>query len=916
MLSVVLSGFVLSLIAPYLYRILSDYTGWFYALFAFGLTYYFSTFLGPVTSGDVITFSYEWIPSLGINLTFIIDGLSLVFTLMITGIGGLVFAYSSAYMAGMDKVGRFYLYIVMFMASMLGLVISDNLLTLFVFWELTSITSYMLIGLNHGKESARDAALQALLVTAGGGLALLAGIVLMAIAGGTYEFSGLLETGDVIRESKLYLPVLVLFLIGAFTKSAQFPFHFWLPNAMEAPTPVSSYLHSATMVTAGVFLLARMNPILGDTAVWFYSVTLFGGITMFVGAYLSLAQTDLKRILAYTTVSALGTLVMLIGIGTTLAVKGAIAFLLVHSFYKGALFLVAGAVDHETGTRNTDKLGGMYRKMPVTAICACLAAFSMAGVPPLFGFISKEIIYEAGIQALTIPTVLTAIALVSNIMIVAAACILSLRIFFGQRQDTPKKPHEAPASMLTGYVVLAAAGLVFGLFPEVLATPVISSAVGSVTAEPFYAKLELWHGFNLVLLLSGVTLLAGYTTYVILIRSRIASILAGSVTNRLLVTEYIYDFFLKALKTGSLWQTRILQSGYLNYYIMTVTLTTVLITGYTAITKTGLSSILEHDIDVSLYEFLLIIPIVTGALIAALTSSRIFAVAALGIIGYGMALVFILFGAPDLAITQITIETLTVIIFLLVVYQLPRFSALSGRSTKIRDGIISISLGVLITTLILLIPSEPLSTEVKEYYAENSVTLAHGRNVVNVILVDFRVLDTLGETIVLIVAAVGIFALLKLILEKNVELKTFRRMIKQRVSIVLSTVSNFVLPLLIVFSIFLLFRGHNVPGGGFVGGLVAAASFTLHAIANGVSSARSKLAVDPRVIAGLGLATMVASGLIALFQGRPFMTGLWSESTVIVIGKLGTPLLFDLGVYLLVSGITLMIIFSLGEEED
>ena len=375
-------------------------------------------------------------PALGVNLSFTVDGLSLLFALLISGVGALVLVYAGGYLAGSPQLGRLYAFLLFFMASMLGLVLADNLLLLFVFWELTSLSSYLLIGFDHERAEARAAALQALLVTGGGSLALLAGFLLLGQVGGSLELSALLSRPGAVTAHLLYVPILLLVLAGAFTKSAQFPFHFWLPAAMAAPTPVSAYLHSATMVKAGVYLLARLSPVLGGTDFWVWLVTVTGSATMLVGAYLALRQSDLKLILAYSTVSALGVMTSLLGLGGALAVRAALAFLLGHALYKGALFLVAGALDHQTGTRDVDRLAGLARAMPITALAAGLAALSMAGIPPLFGFIAKELSYEATLHAPASAWV-TAAAVLANALLVAAAGLAGLKPFLGKALPPP-----------------------------------------------------------------------------------------------------------------------------------------------------------------------------------------------------------------------------------------------------------------------------------------------------------------------------------------------------------------------------------------------------------------------------------------------------------------------------------------------
>src|ERR1051325_384690 len=395
----VLSGFAAAIVAPWICRFAGSAAGWLIALLPLGLMIYFGGFLESVGAGHITVMSYDWVPSLGMKLSFLIDGLSLLFAFLISGIGALIFIYAAEYLRGHPQLGRFYSYLLIFMASMLGLGLANNLIVLYVFWELTSISSYFLIGFDHNRESARAAALQALLVTGAGGLALLAGVLLLGTAGGSLEISTLLDNAEMVRRDALYVPILLLVLAGAFTKSAQVPFHFWLPSAMEAPTPVSAYLHSATMVKAGVYLLARLTPVLGGTPLWLYALSIVGAETMVTGAYVAVRQNDLKRMLAYLTVSALGMLILFIGVGTPEALAAAIVFLLAHALYKGALFLATGIVDRQTGSRDVRELGGLRSAMPMTASIAALAALSLAALPPTLGFIGKEMLLESSLAA-------------------------------------------------------------------------------------------------------------------------------------------------------------------------------------------------------------------------------------------------------------------------------------------------------------------------------------------------------------------------------------------------------------------------------------------------------------------------------------------------------------------------------------
>jgi multicomponent Na+:H+ antiporter subunit A len=758
----VLSGFGLSLTAPWLQRIGHRATGWGLSLLPLGLTVYFASFIGPVSEGEIFAVAYPWLSSLGINFSLYLDGLSLLFALLISGIGALVMVYASSYLAQHPQLGRFYAFILMFMASMLGLVLANNLITFFVFWELTSLSSYLLIGFNHERSAARAAALQALLVTGIGGLALLAGLLLLGQVGGSLELSTLLRQGETVRAHALYLPILLLILAGSFTKSAQFPFHFWLPGAMEAPTPVSAYLHSATMVKAGVYLLARLNPVLGGTESWHYLLMTFGAVTMLLGAVLSFLQTDLKRILAYSTVSALGTLTLLLGIDTMLSVKAAMVFLLVHSLYKGALFMIAGAIDHETGTRNLEALGGLRHAMPITALAAGLAALSMAGLPPLLGFISKELIYEAKVQAPSLAWFIISAGISANILLVAVAARLGIQPFFGQKAATPKEPHEAPLALWLGPICLSTLGLVMGLFPDWLAQPLIAPAVSVVQAEPTEVKLALWHGLNLVLALSLFTVACGVGVY------------AGRARIRQTLTRFLdamtkwgptqgYYFALAGLNAIARAQTQFLQRGYLRFYLLITVATTVGLTGYTLVSRVPFSwpkSTLFSE--VRWYEVVLALTILLATMVVVRTSSRLAAVTALGVVGYGIALIFMLYGAPDLAMTQFAIETLSVILFVLVLSGLPRFAKFSTPSNRIRDGLVALSAGGLMTALVLAVTAVPLDSRLAPFFAQNSVPEGKGRNIVNVILVDFRALDTLGEITVLATAALGVYALTKL----------------------------------------------------------------------------------------------------------------------------------------------------------
>ena len=754
----VLSGYVLALLAPLLHRVTRSATGWVLALAPLSVTIYFASLI-PRVAGEPVSFRWPWVPRLGLELSFYLDGLSLLFALVISAIGVLVLIYSGGYLAGHRQLGRFYGFLLLFMASMLGLVLAGNVLTLYLFWELTSVSSFLLIGFEHEKRGAPEAAWQALMVTALGGQVMLVGLLLLGLVGGGTDLATLLGQGDLVRAHPLYLPILLLVATGAFTKSAQVPFHFWLPAAMLAPTPVSAYLHSATMVKAGVYLLARLSPVLGGTGPWHALVTGVGAVTMLVGALLAVESTDLKRILAYATISVLGALVFLLGVGSPLAVEAALLYLLVHALYKGALFLVAGNVDHETGTREVGRLAGLRRAMPITAAVAGLAALSMAGLPPFFGFVGKELVYEAALQAPWATLALTAAALLAFVGLVAVAGIVSLGPFFGKLTPSPEQPHEVPPSMWLGALLLAGLGLLLGLWPGSIGEALVGPAATAVLGHRVQVELALWHGLTPMLALSAVSLAAGVGAFAL--RRRLREALGRLRAERWGPARW-YDLGVEGLNWLAHVQTSLLQNGHLRYYLLTVLLTLIAVVGGTlALRGGGLPPAFDWS-DLRFYEVTLVVVMLLAALTATQMTSRLAAIAALGVVGYSVALLFLFFGAPDLAMAQFLIETLAVILFVLAFYHLPQFTKLSGNPARVRDLVAALTGGGLMAALVLMATSVEYAPPISEYYAERSFVEAHGHNVVNVILVDFRALDTLGEITVLAAAGVGVLALLSL----------------------------------------------------------------------------------------------------------------------------------------------------------
>ncbi|MBL9059114.1 MAG: DUF4040 domain-containing protein, partial [Mangrovicoccus sp.] len=688
-----------------------------------------------------------------------IDGLSLTFALLISGIGVLVMLFAASYMAGHPQHGRFSLYLTLFMLAMLGLVLSDDMIALFVFWELTTLTSYLLIGFTHTSAESRRAATQALLVTGTGGLAMLAGFLVIASVTGTMELSSIRAQGNVLRDSALYLPILVLILAGAFTKSAQMPFHFWLPNAMAAPTPVSAYLHSATMVKGGVYLLARFAPSLSDTAAWFWTLLIAGGITTVFASVVSLKQTDLKQTLAYTTLMALGALVLFLASSNPYAVTAAMTFLVVHSLYKAALFLVIGCVDHATGTRDARRLGGLVRTMPITALAAALAALSMAGLPPFLGFIGKELLYKGALDS-GVSIIFSGFIFAASALMFAVAGIVALRPFWGSAANMPdphRPLHEAPWQMLAGPVVLGALGLWFGLAPGWLQEVIVIPAVAAVSGQPGTAKeLHLWAGVNTALVLSLLTFAAGAAVY---LRHEALREALEERAKRLISFDRGWDRLLDGVIGFAGRVTAILQPGDLTRYLTTVFVTIALGLGVAALVH-GLNFGPITTSDAQIKHVAVFLLTLSGTGLAIVTRSRIAAIAGLGAVGIGVALVFLLFGAPDLAITQMLVEMLVVVLFAVAALRLPVMPEVAFRPRPFH-AVLSGTIGVLVTMILLAATSLPLDMRLTEFFEKASYPEAHGRNVVNVILVDFRAFDTFGEISVVTVAALAAYALLR-----------------------------------------------------------------------------------------------------------------------------------------------------------
>ncbi|WFU49615.1 putative monovalent cation/H+ antiporter subunit A [Sinorhizobium terangae] len=753
--------FVAALVAPVLTRLLGHNAAWLLALAPVAIFVHFLHFVPEIADGEIVTGGYAWIPSFNVSFSWLIDGLSLTFALLISGIGALIVLYSGGYLKGHPHQGRFLSFILMFMGSMQGLVLSDSFLMLFVFWELTSITSFLLIGFDHGREAARRAALQALVVTGGGGLLLLAGLLILWNVSGITQFSLLLSFGAELKESPFYLAALLLVLGGTFTKSAQFPFHFWLPNAMEAPTPVSAYLHSATMVKAGVYLLMRLNPVLGGTPEWQILLPLFGAATLVSGAALAVRQTDLKLMLAYTTMASLGLLVLLTGLGSPHAIEAAALYLVAHALFKGALFMVAGIIDHETGSRDLTKLGGLRSAMPLTFVIALAAALSMGGLPPLFGFLAKEEIYEALSSFDRRSVVFAALTILGNALMFAVAFAIALKPFLGSKVETPRRAHEAPILLWLGPAVLALKGLSIALM-SAYAHRLISSPMSSAIAgEPRTVTTSLAPHIGAPLLLSAVTLLLGVVFYLNLDRLRAAMtvILADIGWG----PDRGFDQFIRGLLRLAVAVTRRLQSGKLDVYMTVVFVLIAAVLLATPVHFGELPRAPFFAADVPVHELAIMAIAVAGLFAVVLAADRLTAIVSLGIQGFAVAVIFLLYGAPDLSFTQFMIETLSVVVLALVMTRL-RLSPSDRRPLrqKVPDSMIALACGLGFGLFLLKATGRPFDATLTDFYNLYSKSIAHGANVVNVIIVDFRGTDTLGEIAVVMITGLAILSLVRL----------------------------------------------------------------------------------------------------------------------------------------------------------
>jgi multicomponent K+:H+ antiporter subunit A len=875
-----------------------------------------------IGGGDVPTAHWDWVPSLGLDFTLMVDPLGWMFAGLILGIGLLVVIFGHVYLSKGEATGRFFASLMLFQGAMLGIVIAGNVLLLLVFWELTSLASFLLIGFWQHKAEARQGARMALAVTGGGGLALIGGMVLLGVIAGSFDLATILERGDVVRASPLYPAALGLILLGCFTKSAQFPFHFWLPHAMAAPTPVSAYLHSATMVKAGVFLLARLWPVLAGTELYTVIVTSIGLTTMVLGAVVALFRHDLKSILAYSTISQLGMLVMLLGFSLKAAALAAAVHILNHAAFKAALFMSAGIVEHETGTRDIRRLGGLAKAMPVTALIATLAAASMAGLPPLGGFISKEMmLYETPEVALFgLTWLVPVLATVGASFSVGYSLRLAWHLFFGHPREAEPfaRAHDPGAGMWAAPALLTALAVLLGLIPMTLAAPLVGAVTGAVIGAPTPAfDLALWHGVNFALILSAIAVAGGA-----LLAWRHAGLLA--LWERAPLPD-AKAMFMRSLAFAERWVRKALNATHapsLQNMLLASFAVIALLAIEGAVTGGGILTGARPGLAAPLPAiFAWALLIAATAAVVNDSRNRFRVLIYVSVIGLVVSLAFAQLSAPDLALTQISVEVVTILLLLLALNLLPKAPPpLSAPARRWRDGALAVTGGVLIGGIAWAMLTRDPGPSIAAYHLANAKPGGGGTNVVNVILVDFRAFDTLGEIIVLGIAGLGIYALLESADSgrAGARLRGWRApaaFSPERHPMMLLAASRIILPLTLTVGIYLFLRGHNQPGGGFIAALVVAIAFLVQYLAAGFDWSDKRRQFGEHNLIAWGVLSAMATGLGAMALGAKFLTSWFDYFSLPLIGKfeLASAMLFDLGVFLTVFGAVMLALAQLSD---
>ncbi|MQY42996.1 monovalent cation/H+ antiporter subunit A [Epibacterium sp. SM1969] len=874
--------------------------------------------LPAILRGETITASMEWMPGLGLNVNFFLDGLGFLFASLILGIGLLIILYARFYLSRQDPMGQFYTYLLLFQGAMVGIVTSNNILLLLIFWELTSLSSFLLIGYWKHLPEGRQGARMALTVTGAGGLAMIGGMLILGNIAGSYDLTVILQHKEAIQASPLYFPALLLILAGCFTKSAQFPFHFWLPHAMAAPTPVSAYLHSATMVKAGIFLMARMWPVLSGTPEWFYIVSTAGLVTMVVGAVIALFKDDLKALLAFSTVSHLGLITMLLGFGTKAAAIAAIFHIINHATFKAALFMSAGIVDHEAHTRDIKRLGGLRHLMPVTFTIVLVASLSMAGIPPLNGFISKEMMLEEAAHTYWLGNhyIVPALAVVAALFSAAYSFRYIGHVFLGpKRDDYPGHPHDPGFGLWAAPALLVVLVIIIGLFSGQVAEPLVQVVADAVTQGHPHVHLKLWHGVTPALYMSAVAVFGGL---ILLMAHKKLEAIWNALPRP--EAKVIFDTLIAAFNGVADRMTHGLHNGSITRYGLVMILFSTGV-GFVAF-KTGSLGAPTRELQSTgalplLAWFALILA--TGMILIH-HRNRLLALILIGVVGLVVSMSFNYLSAPDLALTQISVEVVTIILMLLALNFLPKETPREDPiSTHARDGLIASVAGLGIGGLIYALMTRDFAAEtISGFHLANSYKGGGGTNVVNVILVDFRGFDTFGEIIVLGIAAMVIYALTEAVLGTKVRAYLLNRKpdLPQDGDphpLMMVVATRVMMPLALLVAAYIFFRGHNLPGGGFIAGLIAAIAIIMQYMASGFGWAQERQKIYYHGIIGAGVLIAAATGMGAWFNDLPFLTSAFGYIHWEPLHEFewATAALFDLGVFLAVVGAVLLALESL-----
>jgi multicomponent K+:H+ antiporter subunit A len=898
--------------------------------------------LSMIQNGSGISWQIEWLQVAGFKGSLYYDSLSAVFALLVTGIGTLVVIYSGYYFKGERSSWRFLSYLMLFMFAMLGLLLAGNLISLFIFWEITSVISFLLVAYKTESEQARKSAFKALLITGSGGVALLLGVILIFSITGTMEIAALLSSGDVLRDSSLYTAVLILIALASFTKSAQTPFHIWLPDAMSAPTPASAYLHSATMVKAGIYLIARLNPVLGQTEIWFWIFSVIGLSTMLVGAYLGLKQNDLKALLAYSTISQLGVMVLLIGQDTDIAFKALVISVIAHALYKSALFLVAGIVDHETGTRDLRRLGGLRKWMPYSMAIASLAALSMAGLPPMFGFLAKETLLATAVHPSlpgTIAAIFPVASVIAGALILAQAGLFVWDTFLGQQRDETIKPHEAPWGMLIPPLIPAFLSIMLGLLPEPeRLAAFVANAAGAAYGGEVKVSLALWAGLTVPLFLSIVAVAGGI--FIFVFRSRVREIQKRIAPN--LTINNLYTSTLKAIDSGANLVIQ-LQSGQLRFYITVMLFSLIaLILIFVGIPDIDTSLLVRQplfnlDLAFSILRIFALVVVIGAALASVLIERDFSAILTLGAMGLGVTVLIVLEPAPDVALVQMIVDLLAVVILVLALTRLPRTQREQARKLTfkqsppglLRDVLVSAGVGGIVAwiTLIALI-TRPRESIVTSFYEANAKILTGAKDIVGAIVVDFRAFDTLIEITVFSIAGLGIYTLLLYAShwagDQVSDEATPNTNILDTTGIGGPITSPFIhalayvsLPFSLVIAVVHILYGHDQPGDGFTAGVIVGLAIAFWYVVFGYAQVKERLRwLKPMVLISSGILLAIFSGILSASIKGNFLANVdfgTQQNIPLPVGiNLSTSLLFEVAIFLSVLGSISYILSALG----